>query len=84
MSWMSLPTLPPPLNTKDMIPPPNNPQSEADKAYVVQFEQRNNCNELSDQEQHELNQITRNCKNNDVQKTLEKYRKECKPHITRD
>ena len=42
---------------------------------------RKNGNELSDEDQHELNQIT--CKNNDVQKTLEKYRKENKSHTNR-
>ena len=42
---------------------------------------RINGNELSDEDQHELNQIT--CKSNDVQKTLENYRKEWKSHTIR-
>ena len=35
----SIPTPPPPLNTKAMTPPPENPQTDADRAKVVQYEQ---------------------------------------------
>merc|ERR1719210_670612 len=114
----SLPTPPPPLNTKAMTPPPENPQTDADRAKVVQYEQwlnehnknieehlrhyeteisklrkqrksltskqrtmRKNGNELSDQDQNELTQIT--AKTNEVQKTVEKYRKESRSHAMR-
>ena len=39
MSWMSIPTLQPPLETNALMPPADNPKTEADKAYVVQYEQ---------------------------------------------
>ena len=36
---MFMPNVLPLLDTKVMIPPPEKPQTEADKAYVVQYEQ---------------------------------------------